>query len=105
MGKRALINMAINLVGLIVYHKVLFEKGMNIDAKKHLEKEIREYTLNTINKLRGIRFSESDFEEIKEKSIKNSISVLLREYSDVIFSEDETEKIVDETIKEVFDGN
>ena len=101
MGKKRIIKIIINSVSLVAYHKVLYEKGEKLEAKKHLEDEIREYTQDGLKKIQLPKLNENESEEIKEKSIKRTINALRNKYPDVNFSEEDIEEQVKETMEEL----
>lgn len=96
MGKKDAIRSLINSISLVSYHKILYGKGERLEAKKHLEDEIRDYSIDGFEKSQRYKWNSDELKEIKEKSIMCTANTLKNKYPDVDFSEKEiNEKVVD----------
>lgn len=102
MGKRGIIQSAINIVVLISYHKILYKQGEKLESKRHLENEIKIYTEDGFEKTQEYKFNEIDLEEIKEKSVRRVLNVLTNKYPDVKFTKKEVYEFVEDTMDDLF---
>ncbi len=101
MGKRSLIISGINIVSLIVKHKILFDKGEHMEAKDRLQHEIERYSEEGFEITQDHSFNEAELAEIEEKSVKQTISKLGNRYPDVNFTEQDIRLKVKETMEEL----
>lgn len=100
MGRKNIIRILVNSVSLVSYHKLLHEKGNKLEAKKHLEDEIRDYSTEGFEKSQLYKFNKGELDEIKEKSIKRTKTILKNRYPDIKFSEEDIQEKVVDTMQE-----
>jgi len=100
MGKNKIIKSLGKCIGNIIVHKILIENTNKPESRNYLENEIIEYSANVFEKAGKFNWNKKDTEKIKELS-KIRAENLSKNYPDVIFSDDEIEKLIKDIINEL----
>lgn len=99
MGKNSAIEELGSIIGNTVVHKILGEKTNRLESRGFLGAEEVEYRAQARKKGKLYNWNTADIQQIKEKALKKIKSKFSVRYADVLFSEKEAEKLVDEELK------
>lgn len=88
------------IIGNVVVHKIILKYGSKPESRGKTSNEIIAYRDNAIETAQEFNWNEKDKEEIKIEAAKNFHNKMNLKYSDVKFSIEEAEKLIDETIEE-----
>lgn len=100
MGKKAVIRSLVVSISLVSYHKILHEKGDRQEAKRHLQDEIRDYGVDGFEKSQQYKWNSDELQEIREKSIRRTATILKNKYPDIKFTDSEIKEKVVDTMQE-----
>lgn len=100
MGKNSVIQSLGRCIGNVVMHKLLALHTNKPESKHHLNTEVIEYSADAFEKAQEFTWSEKEKKKIKIKALKR-MKRLKEYYPDVMFNEEEAEKLVLETMKEM----
>jgi hypothetical protein len=98
MGKNSVIKTLGKRIGNIVLHKLLFMHTNRPESKGHLESEELAYRDSAIKDARKYHWNDEDKKEIKSIAIEFIKNKRQDRYSDVAFSIDEVQTLVEEEI-------
>jgi poly(3-hydroxyalkanoate) synthetase len=102
MGKNRTIKIIGRLIGGMTAHKILERHTNKIESLNHLRTEVDNYRENVFSFINEFNWSQKDKEAIREESLKNLKNELKQpHFNDVKFPEDEPEKLINETLKEI----
>lgn len=100
MGKNSTIKSLGRCIGNVVMHKLLLLYTNKPESKHHLNAEIIEYSADAFEKSQEFNWKNKDKEDIKHKSLAR-IKRLKEYYPDVLFRQEEAEKLILKTMKEL----
>ena len=103
MGKDRTIKILGGVLGNIVLHKILVRHTNKFESLSHLKKEVEAYRDNASEWASQFNWNEEDLEKIKLEALNNLDKDMKRTYSDVKFSKEEAEQLVEETLKEILE--
>ena len=101
MGKNRIIKILGNIIGNIVMHKILVKYTNKPESIPHLSEEVGAYRDNAIETAQEFNWNEKDKNRINQESLKKFKKDMERYYPDVKFPVNESEKLIEETIKEI----
>ena len=100
MGENSSIKSIGRCIGNIVLHKLLVLHTERPESIKHLNDEIRDYSIDVFEKAQEFNWNSKDKEEIKMRAIKR-LNNLVKNYPDLKLKEKETVPLIEETIFEI----
>jgi hypothetical protein len=100
MGKNKVIKSLGRCIGNVVMHKLLVFHTNKPESKSYLNFEVIEYGVDAFEKAQEFNWNEKDKEEILETA-RGRVKKLSLTYPDVLYSVEEMENILRETIEEM----
>ena len=101
MGKNRIIKILGNVIGNIVVHKILIKHTNKPESLNHLESEVDAYRDNALEIANEFNWNKKDLEEIKSEALKKFEKDMKKYYSDVKFPINESDKLIEKTLKEI----
>src|SRR3989344_3839069 len=101
MGKNRIIKILGNVIGNIVVHKILIKHTNKPESLNHLESEVDAYRDNALEIANEFNWNKKDLEEIKSEALKKFEKDMKKYYSDVKFPSNESDKLIEKTLKEI----
>jgi len=100
MGKNGVMHTLQTVLGRIAIHKILLKKGNRLEAKKHLQDEIRDYSANIFELANSYTWTKSEIEMIMQKAVKDTRN-FTKAYPDVEITQANIQEAVVDTMQEL----
>ena len=103
MGKKRVIRIISRLIAGMVAHKILERHTNKQESLNHLRAEVENYGDNISEFINEFNWNDSDKKEIKQEALKDIMLEFKKpHFSDVKFHIEESEKLIDEILGEIF---
>ena len=99
MGKKQAIKSLANSIALVSLHKLVVKHTCKPESRKHLEDEVRHYSIDTFDKSQEYAWTKEELDEIKIRAIKEARNKL-RKYEDIKIEDKEIKEFVIDTMQE-----
>ena len=100
MGKKSAINSLSKIIANITLHKLLLKYTNKPESVNHLTYEVIEYRDTAISRADEFNWNQKNKDEIKRKA-KDKIKNLSKKYSDVTYTDEDVNRMLEETFNEV----